>query len=134
MAGQSSSGDEDMITGINVIPLVDIVLVLLIVFMVTATFIATPSIQVDLPKAATGEPAEISRLSLTLDASGVLYLNGEVAEDAELKTFIQNELAADKELQAIISADKDASHGSVIRIIDLIKTEGVSKFAINVQP
>lgn len=129
-----SSGDEDMITGINVIPLVDIVLVLLIVFMVTATFIATPSIQVDLPKAATGEPTEISRLSLALASSGELYLNGEIVDDAQLKAFIQSELAEDRELQAIISADREASHGSVIRIIDLIKTEGVSKFAINVQP
>lgn len=134
MAASQQNNDDEMITGINITPLVDIVLVLLIIFMVTATFIVTPSIKVDLPKAATGDATPTSNLALVLDKSGAIYLNGQPASEDEIKAFIRSELAAEKQVQAIISADKAASHGSVIHLIDLVKTEGVTKFAINVEP
>lgn len=134
MAASQQNNDDEMITGINITPLVDIVLVLLIIFMVTATFIVTPSIKVDLPKAATGDATPTSNLALVLDKSGAIYLNGQPASEDEVKAFIRGEMAADKQVQAIISADKAASHGSVIHLIDLVKTEGVTKFAINVEP
>lgn len=134
MAASQQNNDDEMITGINITPLVDIVLVLLIIFMVTATFIVTPSIKVDLPKAATGDATPTSNLALVLDKSGTIYLNGRPASEDEIKAFIRSEMAADKQVQAIISADKSASHGSVIHLIDIVKTEGVTKFAINVEP
>jgi biopolymer transport protein TolR len=81
MAGGAGAFDDDdsgrMITDINVTPLVDIVLVLLIIFMVTATYIVNPTIKVDLPKAATGTDQTRTTLALTLDRTGALYLNGE---------------------------------------------------------
>ncbi len=132
--GAMQSDDDDMITGINVTPLVDVVLVLLIIFMVTATFISTPSIKVDLPKAASGEKTETSSLGLVLDKSGKLYLNGAEATEEDVRAFIQKERADEKQLQAIISADREVSHGQVIHIIDVVKNEGVTKFAINVEP
>jgi biopolymer transport protein TolR len=132
--GAPQSNDDDMISGINVTPLVDVVLVLLIIFMVTATFIATPSIKIDLPKAATGDSTPPSSLGLVLAKDGTLYLNGEPADHARVKEFIAAELAEEKQVQAIISADKDVAHGSVIGLIDMIKTAGVTKFAINVEP
>ncbi len=76
MAGGSSPEDGDIITDINVTPLVDIMLVLLIIFMLTANIINTPSIEVNLPEASTGEGTEPTVLSLTLSANGTLYLNG----------------------------------------------------------
>jgi biopolymer transport protein ExbD len=126
--------DDDIITAINITPLVDVVLVLLIIFMVTATFIVTPSIKVDLPKAATGDSTPSSNLSLVLDKDGKLYLNGQPATEDEVKAFIQKEMGEKKQVQAIISADTSVAHGSVIHLIDLVKTEGVTKFAINVEP
>ncbi len=121
-----------MITDINVTPLVDIVLVLLIVFMVTTTYIVNPSIKIDLPKAATGSEQSRSTLGLMLTKDGVLFLNGERSDDAALTKFIAAELPKSPDLQAVIAGDKQVSHGSVVHVIDVVKRAGVRKFAINV--
>ncbi|HEY0708776.1 MAG TPA: biopolymer transporter ExbD [Polyangia bacterium] len=137
MAGGAGAFDDDdsgrMITEINVTPLVDIVLVLLIIFMVTATYIVNPTIKIDLPKAATGSEQTRTTLALTLDRSGALYLNGEKSDEAAVNQFIAAELPKNADLQAIIAADKVVSHGAVVRVIDLVKRAGVRKFAINVE-
>lgn len=122
-----------MITEINVTPLVDIVLVLLIVFMVTTTYIVNPSLKVDLPKAASGSETQKSALALSLDKSGKLFLNGEAADEARVKAFIAEELPKNAELQAVIAADKLVPHGDVVHVIDVVKRAGVKKFAINVE-
>ena len=121
-----------MITDINVTPLVDITLVLLIIFMVTTTYIVNPSIKVDLPKAASGSEQTRTTLALTLTKEGVLYLNGERSDDAGVLRAIATDLPKNPDLQAIIAADKVVPHGSVVHIIDLVKRAGVRKFAINV--
>jgi biopolymer transport protein TolR len=139
MAGGTSSPFEDddgggrMITDINVTPLVDIVLVLLIIFMVTTTYIVNPSIKVDLPKAATGSDQTRTSLALTLTKDGTLYLNGERSDDGAVARYIAAELPKNADLQAIIAADKVVPHGSVIHVIDLVKRAGVRKFAITVE-
>lgn len=140
MAGSSMpSGDDDgggLIADINVTPLVDIVLVLLIIFMVAAPMIVNnPSIKVQLPKAATGDETLKSTLALTLsreEAGGYsLYRNGEKVDEAQLKTEIPAMLKENKDLQAIIAADKGISYGDVIHVVDLVKSLGVVKFALN---
>jgi biopolymer transport protein ExbD len=137
MAGSTNPFDDDdagrMITDINVTPLVDIVLVLLIIFMVTTTYIVNPSIKVELPKAATGTDQARTTLGLTLTRDLTLYLNGEKSDDAGVTRYISAELPKNKDLQAIIAADKDVPHGKVMHLIDLVKKLGVIKFAINVQ-
>ena len=124
-------GGRRMITEINVTPLVDIMLVLLIIFMVTASYIVRDSLQVALPEAATGKPSKVTLLAITLDAEGRLALNGRPADDRQIREFIQQR-AKGEELEAVIAADKRVPHGSVVRVIDLVKGEGVKKFAINV--
>jgi biopolymer transport protein ExbD len=133
--GPFESDDEGgrMITDINVTPLVDIVLVLLIIFMVTTTYIVNPSIKVDLPRAATGSDQTRTSLALTLTKEGTLYLNGQRSDDAGVSRFITAELPKNADLQAIIAADKVVPHGSVVHLIDLVKRAGVRKFAINVE-
>jgi len=136
MAGGSHFEDEEagrMITDINVTPLVDIVLVLLIIFMVTTTYIVNPSIKVDLPKAATGSDQVKTTLGLTLTKDGALYLNGDKTDDGGLQRFISTELPKNPDLQAVIAADKIVPHGNVVHLIDLVKRAGVRKFAINVE-
>src|SRR5215210_2728714 len=116
-------GDDDsgrMITDINVTPLVDIVLVLLIIFMVTTTYIVNPSIKVELPKAATGTEGNRTTLGLTLTKDGGVYLNGQKSDDAAVSRFIAAELPKNPDLQAIIAADKVVAHGSVVHLIDLV--------------
>jgi biopolymer transport protein ExbD len=136
MAGAASKFEDDdagrMITEINVTPLVDITLVLLIIFMVTTTYIVNPSIKVDLPKAVSGSDQTRTTLALTLTKDGQLYLNGDLSDEAKLRQQIATELPKNPDLQAIIAADKIVPHGTVVHIIDLVKRAGVRKFAINV--
>lgn len=131
MASKYTDGDE-AIADINVVPLVDIILVVLIIFMVTAPMIMKPSINVNLPKAASGEQTTPSQLSITLNAQGKLTLNGAASDEGAVSEKAKAEVAANPEVQAIIAADKDVPHGNVVRIIDLVKTAGVKKFAISI--
>ncbi|MDF1565763.1 MAG: biopolymer transporter ExbD [Deltaproteobacteria bacterium] len=136
--GTLGSGDEDeIISGINVTPLVDITLVLLIIFMVTATYIVRETIEIDLPEAANAGETVETTLALVIDSEGAIYLNGEPSSEADLRNAVPELLAqakaAGEKLQAILSADKAVSHGRVVRIIDLVKGLGVSRFAINIE-
>ena len=133
MAG-AAGGEEEILADINITPMVDIILVLLIIFMVTASTIMDDSILIELPEAATGEDTEASLLGLTIDADGLWYLNGEETDEAGLRSFIQQQAAQELDMQAIIAADRDISHGTVIQLIDVIKQEGVTSFAINIDP
>lgn len=125
--------DEDLIASINVTPLVDVVLVLLIIFMVTATFIVRESIEVQLPRAASGGESVGVTLNLILDERGVLYLDGEETTMEAARRAVRELVGRDEDAKAIISADKRLSHGRVVEIIDLVKTEGLHKFAINIE-
>ena len=124
---------DERITGINVTPLVDVTLVLLIVFMVTTTYIVKPSIKVDLPRAATGEKTKRSTISIVLTRQDDLYLNGERTTPAELETHIREEVADNPDVQAVISADTTLMYGRVIWLIDLVKQLGVRKYALNIK-
>ena len=128
------SNDEEILAEINVTPLVDIMLVLLIIFMVTASYIVAPSIEVELPEAASGEPTEVSTLGITIEADGTLYLNGERISEEGLRAAIPTAKAQSDEVQAIIAADKNVIHGTVMHVIDIVKQGGVHKFAINIEP
>lgn len=133
MAGTGHSGDDDgAITGINVTPLVDIMLCLLVIFMVTTTYVVADSIKIDLPKASTGDHTDPSTITLVYTKDRELFLNGEKSSEALLREKIRAELGDNKEIQAIIGADKEVSHGEVIHLIDVIKQEGVVKFALNI--
>lgn len=138
MAAKLGGDDEDAIVDINITPFVDIILVVLIIFMVTATYIVKQSIKVTLPEAASGEATEDTSLGITLDAERNLLLNGEPIDEADLRAAIQVEKSAAREKGAdvvcLISADHAVSHGEVVHIIDLVKQEGVAKFAINIDP
>ena len=133
MAMKSGSDNEDAISDINVVPLVDIILVVLIIFMVTAPMIMKPSINVNLPKAASGDKSTPSQLSISIATGGDLILNGTKADEAAITGKAQSEVAKNPEIQAIIAADKDVPHGTVVHIIDLVKTAGVKKFAISIE-
>ena len=138
MAGGTGSLYEDddssnMIVDINVTPLVDITLVLLIIFMVTASYIVQPALRVELPHAATGEDTVKTTLSLELEKDGTLSLNGSKTTEADVKAFIARALPVKPDLQAVIAADKAVAHGEVVHVIDLVRQAGVHKFAISVE-
>lgn len=131
MAFKSDSGD-DLQSEINVVPLVDIILVVLIIFMVTAPMIMKPSINVNLPKAASGEATTPSKLNITVGADGRINLDGKDVDEAAITAAAQAEAASNPEVQAIITADKDVPHGRVVSVLDLVKAAGVKKFAISI--
>lgn len=128
--------DDEEITGINVTPLVDVMLVLLIIFMVTTTYIAHKSINLKLPKAATAEENKASKnLAFALDANSKLYLDGKPISLSDIKEIVaklQVEQPA-ANLQALISADLKTPHGEVIKLIDTVRGNGITEFAINVE-
>ncbi|MBL9038048.1 MAG: biopolymer transporter ExbD [Archangium sp.] len=133
MAGSAQNDSDDEITGINVTPLVDIVLVLLIIFMVTASFIVRETKEVDLPKAAKSGETVQGIVNVVLDKDGKFYFDGaEVTED-DLKARIVDAVKKEKEPRAIITADQSLSYGKVMHLIDLVQVQGIAKFALNIQ-
>ncbi len=130
---QNDSGGEDEITGINVTPLVDIVLVLLIIFMVTANFIVRETVEVDLPRAAHGGETVQGLVNVVLDKEGSLFLDGAKVSEEELILKVGESLAKDPQTRAIISADQAVNYGRVMRLIDVVKGQGIAKFALNIQ-
>ena len=136
MAGGISDQDDGEITGINVTPLVDVMLVLLIVFMVTSTYIVQQSIQVQLPKADTGETTtKTKNLAFVMDKSGNLFLDGKPTTIANLPAQIEAIKAENPQaqLQALVAADKETQHGYVIQLIDTVRKLGITDLAINVE-
>jgi biopolymer transport protein ExbD len=132
MAAQTSDADE-MISGINITPLVDVVLVLLVVLMVTSSYLASQGIPVDLPKGATGESTS-SVLSVSVTRDGALFLDGKPMADREFREKVHAAYAENHELRAVIAADGGAAHRSVVHVIDLLRQERVTRFALNVDP
>jgi len=128
------SDDDDLITEINVVPLVDIILVVLIVFMITASLIAKQAIEVELPQASTGEAPESTTLALTLTAAGDLYLNGTPTNEEILHAYLPEAIQKNEKIQAIIAADQDVRHGDVVHLIDFVRQHGIYKFALNIDP
>jgi biopolymer transport protein ExbD len=121
-----------MITGINVTPLVDIVLVLLIIFMVTANHIVRAQIGVDLPKAASGASELKTTLTFIVTADGKYAIADQVATLDDIAAFVRAEKKKDPEVRAVISADKGVEYGLVIDLIDTVKINGVERFALNI--
>lgn len=126
------SDSEDAIAEINVVPLVDIILVVLIIFMVTAPMFVKPTINVNLPKAVSGDQTAPSQLNIALTADGRINLNGSFVEEDEVRRTAAEEVSKNADVQAIIAADRDVAHGRVVGLLDLVKSVGVKKFAISI--
>jgi biopolymer transport protein ExbD len=135
VAGSSNDNDDDVISGINVTPLVDVVLVLLIILMVTAQYAAEKdTIPMDLPQAQSGDTAVPSTLSVSIDKDGKFFLNAEQLDLEQLRARVRAAHGKDSDTRAVIAADGRVSHAEVVKIIDLLRQEKVTKFAINVRP
>jgi biopolymer transport protein ExbD len=134
MAGGSQDDPDDAITGINVTPLVDITLVLLIIFMVTAKIIVSQSVPLDLPKAASGSEVQVV-FSVILAADGTTQIDGKpVPNDDAILPAAQDAHKKNPDVRAVIKADSAVPHGRVIHVLDLLKQGGVAKIAFGVSP
>ena len=134
MAGSAQSNDDEIIAGINVTPLVDITLVLLVVMMITAKAIVSQALPMDLPKAASGSEQQ-DVFSVSLGTAGETAVNQQrvPSEDAIL-AMAREAHAKNAEVRAVIKADGQVPHGRVVRVMDLLKQAGVSKVAFGVSP
>jgi biopolymer transport protein TolR len=132
MAASVQDSDEE-ITGINVTPLVDIVLVLLIIFMVTANFIVRDSMEVDLPRAANGGETVQGLVNVVMDKEGKIFFDGAEVTEPELLDKVSDSIQKEPETRAIISADQALAYGRVMHLIDVVKGRGIAKFALNIQ-
>ena len=136
MAGGSSEGDDDLITQINVTPLVDIILVLLIIFMVTTEVIHQAErprvIPVQLPASGTAEQMlDQGILNLVIDGQGTMYLNGDRTSYDKVEVAIGLTRARKKDVYALISADERVAHGNVAALMDFLRARKVYDIAIN---
>jgi biopolymer transport protein ExbD len=122
--------DSPGITDINVTPFVDVLLVLLIVFMVTAKLIVARGVDIDKPKASTGGEVQ-STLRVSVNASGDLYVNGDkFADDAKAVARIKEIAATVDKPKAIIAGDRKTAYGGVMRAIDLVQQAGITAIAL----
>ncbi len=133
MGGAAQSSDDE-ISGINVTPFVDIALVLLIIFMVTAKYLAAQSIPVDLPRAATSQShSDQSTVSVSVDQTQAIFIDARPMSEHDLITELRRRHNQNAELRAVINADRTVPHGTVTRVIDLVRRAGVSRFAIQTE-
>ena len=121
------------INGINVTPMVDIMLVLLVIMMVSSIYIVSRALKVELPKTAASDESTQSPLTVTIMKDGKLFMGQDpIASDSELSARFAAARVASGEPSLVVTADAQAMHGRVVHVIDLAKGQGVTKFAINV--
>ena len=121
------------IVGINVTPMVDVVLVLLVIMMVSAMYIVSQSFRVDLPKTATADESTPSLATVMVTKDRMFVYNDERVDEPELARRLAAAYAANNNVNLVLSADKDASHGDVVHVIDLSKQAGITKFALSIE-
>jgi biopolymer transport protein ExbD len=129
-----SASDSDIIVGINVTPLVDITLVLLIIFIVTAKIIVTPAVPLDLPQAAKTDEVQMV-FSVIVETRGTILVNGApVNGDADLLAGARAALAANSDVRAVIQADGGVTHRAMIHVLDLLRQAGIERIAFAAVP
>lgn len=122
-----------MIVGINVTPMVDVVLVLLVIMMVSAHYIVSQSIKVKLPKAVNSDGSAASPTTVIITDKGVRMLEGAPVTDAQLTAAFEKASGADPDANLVVTADAATDHGQVMGVIDLARSAGIQNFAINVE-
>lgn len=133
MAGKFDFDDEG-INEINITPFVDVVLVLLVIFMVTAPVMLKESLKVNLPKTLTSDiTSKSATVGLAITREGQVVLNGKLFSEESLNQELSRISSRDPNTNFLISADVDSRHGDVVKMIDLLKRNGLNRFALQVE-
>ena len=125
------SETDGVVSGINVTPLVDITLVLLIIFMVTAHFVTETGVKVNLPKAVAAEANPTPALTLAIAKNGEMQLMGQKIDARGLKTLMLREVRLNPAVRVVVAADEALIYKNVVNILDLIKQAGVTRVALS---
>ena len=129
----SSTEDDALISDINITPFVDVVLVLLVIFIVTAPAMVKDTLGIKLPKATTADGSAMETLGVAVTRQGQILLNGTIATEEAITAAVKAAMAKNPESQAIIAADGEARHADVVRAIDLVKGAGMNRFALQIE-
>lgn len=132
MAGAIRS-DDDVVAEINVTPFVDVVLVLLVVLMVTSTAIVQAAMKVDLPSSAAAGDSVPTTFNVVVTDDGELFLDGETVSADEIADAFRSAKKTEPELLAVIAADQGVDYGRVVEVIDIVKLNGATSFALNLK-
>ena len=129
----NSSGEDDLISGINITPLVDVVLVLLIIFLITAPVIYQAAIKVRLAQASTGESTKDQSVNIAITKAGEMMWNQETVDRRVLEQRLKELGPEISEKTALISADRETPHGIVMELVDTLRAAGLTHLAFNVE-
>lgn len=129
----AATGRKGPIHGINITPLVDIFLVLLILVMISSTLAKPQAIEVQVPKAARAEDAVPEASGLVLSGDGSLQLDGIAVEPALLVARLREKVARDSAHSVLLSADAQLPYEKVVEVLDLVKSAGARKYALRVK-
>jgi biopolymer transport protein ExbD len=133
MAAKFEDNDEG-INDINITPFVDVVLVLLVIFMVTAPVMIKESLKVNLPKTLTSDlSSKTESIGIAITKDGQVLFNGKLLGEESLKNELSQIANKAPETNFLISADTDTRHGDVVRMIDLLKRNNLNRFALQVE-
>jgi len=133
MAGPVGGSDDEPIAAINVVPLVDIILVVLIIFMVTAPLVLKPTIDINLPKASSGDASAPTPLNIAVNKDGAISLNGQASTLADVTAYASKIVAEKPDTAAILQADRSVTLETLTSIIDVVKSAGIKKVAFSIE-
>lgn len=132
MAAAQQADGEDGITSINITPLVDVFLVLLILVMITSSLLDHREIPISVPKAANAGDKAPKASGLAIDSAGQVYLDGLATDSASLAAALRDKVVADSAHQVLIAADRRLVYEEVTRLLDWVRGAGVRKYALKV--
>jgi len=132
MAASSRHDDEEIMSTINITPLVDIFLVLLIIFMITSTVLDRQEIKIHLPKAAKAGTEAPKASGLVMDREKNMFLDGAPTDSAGVVAQLQSAVTKNPDHQVLIAADQDLAYREIVRLIDIVRGAGVTKYALKV--
>ncbi|MBI3753927.1 MAG: biopolymer transporter ExbD [Deltaproteobacteria bacterium] len=130
----ANNNREKIISEINITPLTDVMLVLLVIFMVTTPLLVMQSFKIKLPKAVSAEAEPGKGITLSIATGGMIYLNNKAVKMEGLFDSIKSELKTASDRTVIIKADKDIPHGMVVKVLDTAKRAGAEKLSIATEP
>lgn len=131
--GMSQNTDDNEISNINITPMVDIILVLLVIFMVTASFLKRESININLPKVAASDPNVARSLQVALTRDGKLMMEDTEVNEERLVANLKREAKMRPNMRVTLSADASLAYGSIAKVMGMVRKSGVSRIALSVK-
>jgi len=132
MPGTQSRKKGQGIHEINITPFVDVVLVLLVIFMVTTPMVVNRAMNIRLPKSSSSTAAKSETLGIAVTADGQFLVNGKIVLQENLKELAADAYQRNPEVQALLSVDVAAVHGRVIKVMDIVQSVGIERFAFQI--